>query len=1506
MLSGVTSLSGGELVPDQLSSDDTQNVPIQSVHRAQIPDQVYAPYVDTTLWPLFDIVSTAQQQNVKHFTLAFVVAEPGTNEPSWGGYYDVSSNFRGDEIAAIRAMGGEVMVSFGGAAGTELAVAIPDVNQLTAAYQSVIDQYQLTWIDFDIEGMWVRDQSSIDRRSASIRDLQAAAAAEGRPLEVWFTLPVLPSGLTPDGAYVIESALRYGVDIGGVNIMAMDYGDGAAPNPEGQMGAYAIQAAESLFVQMQTAYLNAGIQRTEQELWTQIGVTPMLGQNDVMSERFYIEDAQQLLQFATEKGVGLLSAWSVNRDNPSEIPGTLEWTASGVPQEPFEFSQTFFPFTTPPGIGITIDDVTVVEGSSAGGEMSFLHTSGNQILDAASQPVQITGVSWFGMETDTFAPHGLWARNWKSMMDQMRDTGFNTIRLPYSNQMLDTGSVPNGIDFSLNPDLQGLSGLEILDQIIAYAEQIQMRVILDHHRSDAGAGPNGNGLWYTDGYSEERWIADWVMLAARYQETPAVVGADLHNEPHSTAEWGTGNTATDWRLAAERAGNAVLATNPNWLIIVEGIQNFSDGSSYWWGGNLSEAGESPVRLNQPDRLVYSPHAYPESVFAQEWFNASGYPENLPEIWDQTWGYLYQQNTAPILLGEFGSRLESVSDQQWMQVMVSYLGGDLNNDGIGDLSAGDLGMSWTWWSWNPNSSDTGGILEDDWQTVRQDKLNLLAPIQFSFPDLQNSPSTIVDVVIRLSSAASEPVTVNYKTTDGTATGVDDYTPVEGVLLFEPGEVAKVVRLQVTDDTVQESNEEFFLNLSDSAGADLRNDRATIRILDDDGPNPQPLPIVSITDAAVTEGNNGLTPVSFVVSLSQPAFADVTFEYETVDGTATAGTDYQAAAGQIIIAAGETDSVITVNILGDTQQETDEHFLIRLTGPENAIPGSSEAVATIKDNDQPDVPAGVEYVTTSDWGSGFNGEMTLTNLSSQAWTEWTIEFDWDRSLTQIWSGVIVSEQDGRYLIRNESWNSSVSPGQSVSFGFGGNPGNVTAPPQNILVNGVASEEQLPTPEPIPELLVSDVDMFEGDTGNATAEFVVTLAAASGTDITLNYRTLDGTATAGIDYQSVSGQLTIPAGGISGVVVVPVLGDGNPENDETFYVEFSSETDEAIATAIGTATLRNDDFSAGDLFEYVTVTDWGSGFTGEVTLTNNGNATWDSWTVEFEWGRQITQVWSGTLMANAGDRYTIRNAGWNGSVAPGQTVSFGFNGTFGNVTTPPQNVTINGTPVGDGIVIPAPVELSVGSATVTESTEHGQVLNFPVTLSRPLTSAEEVTVVYATASESATAGEDFESVEGQLTFAAGQIAAGIQVPILDDDIIEGEETFRLVLEEITGAVPVAAEAQGIILDNDVVAASPSVDWQVTSQWSTGFVAQVVVTNPESEVWEDWVLEFDSEAEITRIWGAEIIERTGTRYRIRPAAWNQQISQGGSVTLGYQVSANTLAEPTNIVLTPYLQSPG
>ncbi|WP_405868670.1 cellulase family glycosylhydrolase [Streptomyces sp. NBC_01515] len=348
----------------------------------------------------------------------------------------------------------------------------------------------------------------------------------------------------------------------------------------------------------------------------------------------------------------------------------------------------------------------------------YWHTSGRQILDAAGQPVRIAGINWFGFETANYVVHGLWSRDYKSMIDQMKSLGYNTIRLPYSDDIFKPGTVPNSIDFSSgkNADLQGLNSLQIMDKLVAYAGQDGLKVILDRHRPDASAQ---SALWYTAAVPESTWIANLRSLATRYAGQSTVIGIDLHNEPHDPACWGCGDVATDWRLAAERAGDAVLAANPDLLIFVEGVQTYA-GVSGWWGGNLMGAGQYPVRLTVPGRVVYSAHDYATSVAQQPWFSDPSFPANMPAVWDKYWGYLFQQNIAPVWVGEFGTTLASTVDQKWLAALVSYL--------RPTSTYGADSFSWTFWSWNPNSGDTGGILKDDWLTVDTVKDGYLASIK----------------------------------------------------------------------------------------------------------------------------------------------------------------------------------------------------------------------------------------------------------------------------------------------------------------------------------------------------------------------------------------------------------------------------------------------------------------------------------------------------------------------------------------------------------------------------------------------------------------------------------------------------------------------------------------------------------------------------------------------------------------------------------------------------------
>jgi hypothetical protein len=313
------------------------------------PAHVFAPYVDMTLYPTYNLVTAMQSAGIKYFTLAFITAD-SNKAPAWGGYtaYEVNGGSFDQliraEIAQVRQLGGDVSVSFGGAAGSELAQVITSVSALTSAYQQVITAYGLTHIDFDIEGAAVADSASIDRRSQAIAALQQAAAAAGRTLDVSFTLPVLPTGLTVDGLYVLQSALKYGVKISTVNVMAMDYGDGAAPNPTGQMGAYAIDSAKSTESQLSGLY---GTTLNTSQLWQMIGVTPMIGVNDQSDEIFEPSDASQLLAFAESAGMGEISMWSLARDkeDPAGALSYAEDDSSSIVQSPFEFSDIINAFT---------------------------------------------------------------------------------------------------------------------------------------------------------------------------------------------------------------------------------------------------------------------------------------------------------------------------------------------------------------------------------------------------------------------------------------------------------------------------------------------------------------------------------------------------------------------------------------------------------------------------------------------------------------------------------------------------------------------------------------------------------------------------------------------------------------------------------------------------------------------------------------------------------------------------------------------------------------------------------------------------------------------------------------------------------------------------------------------------------------------------------------------------------------------------------------------------------
>ena len=376
------------------------------------------------------------------------------------------------------------------------------------------------------------------------------------------------------------------------------------------------------------------------------------------------------------------------------------------------------------GVGLSVAALAA-QAQGAG----YWHTSGNQILDSNNQVVRIAGVNWYGFETVDNVPHGIYSQDYKSILNSMKSNGYNVIRLPFSNQMVETNPVPTNIDYTngKNSDLRGLTALQIMDKIVAYAGQIGLRVILDNHRSDAGNSAQGNGLWYTSAYPESAWINDWVGLASRYLNNTTVIGMDLRNEPHNASSggscWGCGDLSRDWRLAAQRAGNAVLTVNPQLLVFVEGTDCFN-GDCYWWGGNLLGVAQFPVTLNVANRLVYSAHDYGPVEFQQRWFNGSTTPASLNGIFNKYWGYIAANNTAPVWVGEFGTtnatneilNTANGSQGQWFTSMVNYLKANPN-------------LSWTYWAYN--GEDRYGILNPSYEAspANSAKQQQLASIQF---------------------------------------------------------------------------------------------------------------------------------------------------------------------------------------------------------------------------------------------------------------------------------------------------------------------------------------------------------------------------------------------------------------------------------------------------------------------------------------------------------------------------------------------------------------------------------------------------------------------------------------------------------------------------------------------------------------------------------------------------------------------------------------------------------
>ena len=601
------------------------------------------------------------------------------------------------------------------------------------------------------------------------------------------------------------------------------------------------------------------------------------------------------------------------------------------------------------------------------------------------------------------------------------------------------------------------------------------------------------------------------------------------------------------------------------------------------------------------------------------------------------------------------------------------------------------------------------------------------------------------VVTLAPASGKQVTVSYSTADGTATASEDYTAASSTTLtFAPDETTKTISVATTEDTRNEATEAFTVTLSGPANATLKSDAktATGTINDDDA-----LPVLSIAGATVDEGE----AAQFVVTLAPASGKQVTVSYSTADGTATASEDYTAASSTTLtFAQDETTKTISVATTEDTRNEATEAFTVTLSGPANATLKSDAktATGTINDDDN-DLPVlSIADATAVAEGEAAQFVVTLAPASGKQVTVSYSTADGTATASEDYtaasSTTLTFAQDETTktisVATTEDTRNEATEAFTVTLS---GPANATLKSDAKTATGTINDD-----DALPVLSIAGATVDEGD----TAQFVVTLAPASGKQVTVSYSTADGTATASEDYTAASSTtLTFAPDETTKTISVATTEDTRNEATEAFTVTLSGPANATLKSDAKTATgTINDDDNLPVLSIAGATVDEGDTAQFVVTLTPAS-------------GKQVTVSYStadGT--ATASEDYTAASS-TTLTFAPDETtktISVATTEDTRNEATEAFTVTLSGpanaTLKSDAKTATGTINdddndlpvLSIAGATVDE----GDTAQFVVTLAPA--SGKQVTVSYSTADGTATASEDYTAASSTtLTFARGR---------------------------------------------------------------------------------------------------------------------------------------------------------
>ena len=369
----------------------------------------------------------------------------------------------------------------------------------------------------------------------------------------------------------------------------------------------------------------------------------------------------------------------------------------------------------------------------------WLSAKGSKLVDSSGKEVWLTGCNWFGYNTGTNCFDGLWACDLDASIASIADHGFNLLRIPISTELVNNwedGEYPAAnYNNATNAYLNGLNSLEIFDHVIGQCRANGIKIMIDFHCAVTDAMGHNKPLWTDGDVTEDDYYRGLEWIASRYKNDDTIIALDLENEPHGKhnesprAKWDGSKDSDNWKYIAEQAAGKVLAKNPNLLVMVEGIeiypkdiksngnfksQNEDDYLFNWWGGNLRGVADNPVDLGKnQNKLVYSPHDYGPTVYEQPWFKGSyDFDSLMKDCWHDNWFYIQEENIAPLLIGEWGGYMTE-PNVTWMTYLRQLISKNKINH--------------TFWCFNANSGDTGGLVLDDFTTWDTDKYEFVKEV-----------------------------------------------------------------------------------------------------------------------------------------------------------------------------------------------------------------------------------------------------------------------------------------------------------------------------------------------------------------------------------------------------------------------------------------------------------------------------------------------------------------------------------------------------------------------------------------------------------------------------------------------------------------------------------------------------------------------------------------------------------------------------------------------------------